>query len=413
MQPGDPALERAQALVALNRPGDALELAGRALASAPDNPDLHALMSRACLAMKRFKEARTHAQAAIALDPENISALSCLAAAYAGLRRFKPAKDAVEAALSLAPATPGLFRQEALINIAAGDDEAGLTAALRARALAPDDPDVVATLADAYLAVGRIAESRRTARQALQLDPANTDARLTLGLLDLRDPGGQADAVTRFGESIQLDPTDLATREAMALALKARNPLYSAVLRFEMWASQLKGAKKWVLRFAPFLIGQIVAATHVTVLLVPVLLLLIGIWAAEPVANLLLLSNSQDRKFVSARGRAAALTFGVAALGVCVAVTVAAVADYKELVPLATGMGMWAIAAGLSHTIAPWRQRVILIGTYVAGAVAVAAATLAVQMGAESASPLPSALVTLNAIALLSGIASALFVAIS
>src|SRR5262249_53788866 len=141
MQPGDPALERAQALVALNRPGDALELAGRALASAPDNPDLHALMSRACLAMKRFKEARTHAQAAIALDPENVSALSCLAAAYAGLRRFKPAKDAVEAALSLAPATPGLFRQEALINIAAGDDEAGLTAALRARALASDDPD--------------------------------------------------------------------------------------------------------------------------------------------------------------------------------------------------------------------------------------------------------------------------------
>lgn len=98
-----------------------------------------------------------------------------------------------------------------------GRREESLAGYLRARELAPGDPQYACDLASVYLKIGRIELAQRTFREALALDAACAPAMVGLGeCLNLR--GAHAEAAEMFQRLIRLDPKSVDGRCGLGMA---------------------------------------------------------------------------------------------------------------------------------------------------------------------------------------------------
>jgi len=88
----------------------------------------------------------------------------------------------------------------------------------RARALAPGDARIVASLAHAHAVLGRNAEAAALFRQALDIDANQPGTWFNLGFL-LGEMGDAAEAVVVFRRAVELDPKLDRAWYGMALAL--------------------------------------------------------------------------------------------------------------------------------------------------------------------------------------------------
>src|SRR5262249_20729630 len=138
-------------------------------------------------------------------------------------------------------------------------DEA-LVAAEQARTLDPGDGSVAATHAAALMALGRTNEADRAARDALALDPTFDTAHHLFSVVGVHRAGSDQ-ALAGSREALRLDPTADDAREGLVLALKARHPIYSWLLRFFLWQSRLPKRAQWALLAAPFVIGRLIRTT--------------------------------------------------------------------------------------------------------------------------------------------------------
>lgn len=176
-----PLLARADALLNVHRPDEALVLIHRALSQDPHDPLAHMLAARAHIAAERWNEAGAAAGRALQADPGSSDAALLLAVTENGARDFTAARAWAIEAVRLGPDRARAHALLAQLDAGQGNDDDAVERAVGAVGLAPDDAFVHLSLGVVLHRTGRYASAEQALRAALALDPQDSDALSTLG----------------------------------------------------------------------------------------------------------------------------------------------------------------------------------------------------------------------------------------
>ena len=191
-------------LLKLERWPEAAEAFQRTLALQPDAVQaLHGL-GMALIAQERFEEAVEVLGKTVSLAPQLAAAQSNLANALLGLDRTEEGLAALRRAAELKPRNRRIRLNLAVAYMNADHPAEAMAAYEHLLALAPDWAEAVAGHAGALEKQNRPAEARAQVVRALELEPGNTAAGLTLLRLHLR--------AGEHGEAVEL-AEDLLTRD--------------------------------------------------------------------------------------------------------------------------------------------------------------------------------------------------------
>jgi Flp pilus assembly protein TadD len=353
--------ERAELLLDAGRAEAAEREARAVLAADPHDPPALVLLARSLIMQGRGAEAVAAARDAVSHDPDDEFALLALGVALIGDSNPVEAEQAVRSAIRIDPELPALHQILAEILLQLERKDEALAAAEDAHALDPGDGSIAATHAAVLVALGRAKEADRVARESLALDPTLDTAHHLFGVVGLHR-GDSDQALAGFREALRLDPTDEAAREGLVLALKARHPVYSWLLRFFLWQSRLPKEAQWALLFAPFIVGRLIRTTDNTPWFGPLAALFIGFvvltWAADPLMTLTLLATREGRRVVGRDSRIAASLFAGFIAAAAAAVVGAAFYD-SHLAIVTFGFIVFALAAGNVDSLPEHRRKVV------------------------------------------------------
>jgi predicted O-linked N-acetylglucosamine transferase (SPINDLY family) len=178
LQPQFPeaSLNRGNALCALGRAAEGLLSYRQALAFAPRLLDAHTGCARALLALKRYEEALSSCEKALEVDERSIAAWILRGSALLQARRAEPALAAFDRALALDPESPEAHnnRGTALRDLRRPTD--ALRAYERAARLRPGFAEVWCNVANLSLDAGRYEEALGRCEQALRIQPELLEA---------------------------------------------------------------------------------------------------------------------------------------------------------------------------------------------------------------------------------------------
>lgn len=218
--------QRVEVLCDLERWADALPLASLLLATDPDNDMAWCLLAQCQLGLGRYDSALSAAQRAAALAPDSDWPYRLISFAATCLGRHD---DAVRAARTAVRLDPEAWQTHARLAAAAVRQQAGrgrneaASAAARALALAPDEPQVQLIFGTVAASRGEQVVAERAYRTALHLDPQNSGGHHLLATLHLRrrlGSSGLARAATGFATALGADPTAQASRRSLDLTLR-------------------------------------------------------------------------------------------------------------------------------------------------------------------------------------------------
>ncbi|HEX8696435.1 MAG TPA: tetratricopeptide repeat protein [Longimicrobium sp.] len=343
--PPHPALARAKLLMERGRWAMAAGELRRALHDEPDDALLHAYLAL-CLVEDpaRLDEAQEEALWSTAKDP--LQPLAWYAASYVAARRGNGpmAEDAARVALSLSAESTPLLAHMASLMLAQGRVKAALETAGHGLAVDPDHVGCLLAAGTALSRKGRHDEAQAALARALEREPEDAGVHARVGWALLRR-GDAAGAVRHFRESLRLDPTREEERGGLMEALKARNPVYRALLRAWLRLPWVPPSLKWLAVVAGMLavIGILMLemeglptwiALPLEVAVVAAVLLT---WTAGPLFDLLLFGDPLGRHALTPTQRAGAVAMAATLLAAA-AVAVAA---------LATGEGLFGFTAAL------------------------------------------------------------------
>jgi hypothetical protein len=198
----------------------------------------------------------------------------------------------------------------------------------------PDNEEaaVLTTIARGVVREGVLDEAAWTS--VVERFPLNPVARAGSGWTHLTR--GRINAAQgEFEQALALDPSLTWAREGLALALKARNPVYALLLRFFLWFGRLPQRTRTLLLVGgvlgySFLRRTANAQSELKPLITPVLVVYVGFvllsWLADPLLNLLLMTRPEGRRLLNADERRSAILVAgclgiAAALGACVLLT--------------------------------------------------------------------------------------------
>lgn len=209
---GQQAAAQARALLAARRPADAVTVLGQALASQPNDFNLHCLLAQALLALDRGAEALRATEEALALNPEDEWPHRLRALSLRAVGRKREAVEEAREAARLDPQEPATHRVlgDALLDMG----QAG-PAARVAEHLAGLAPGWVGT----HDLLGRVALRQRKGslaeqhfRRGLALDPENATLLNNLGVaLGMQHKNKQA--IDAYHQAARLNPAfDLARK---------------------------------------------------------------------------------------------------------------------------------------------------------------------------------------------------------
>ncbi len=221
-QQAEALLERAEALLEVSRPADALALFQQALAQHPESVRGQCLLGFAYYMLDRYPEAERCAQQAIRLEPDEEWGHRLHAYVLAGMGR---SADAVEAALQAAKLAPdSLPVIQVVVDTALGDSQKELAREWVevARREYPADRETHQMLGEVAAVEGNPTAAETHFREALRIRPS------TGTLCDLADAlkmqRRYSEARACLDQAIRLDPTDR----------RARRALYFSVSRYDL-----------------------------------------------------------------------------------------------------------------------------------------------------------------------------------
>jgi tetratricopeptide (TPR) repeat protein len=182
-------LRRAESLLELGRPADAIALLGRVVAVEPDNVRALCLLAQSYNAVKDYRAMLTAADAATAADPGSEWAHRLRSMAFRNLGRHREALESARIAVRIAPQTwrPQINLAEALMVDRSPEAKRGAyDAAARALELAPHLASTHVTMGRVLLSIGEHDYARSYFESALALEPENAAAHTNLAVSHLR-----------------------------------------------------------------------------------------------------------------------------------------------------------------------------------------------------------------------------------
>ncbi|MTD16941.1 tetratricopeptide repeat protein [Nakamurella sp. YIM 132087] len=197
-------LDRADHLLDLERPADAMRAVSAVLADDPQNTRALCLAARAEMALQRPDAAAEFARRAHRTDPGNDWPLRLLALAENRRGQHLAAEHSAAQAVSISPFVWQTHQVLAAV-LADNSPARALPVVERAIALAPQEPEPHNLKAGIALDRGDVATAEREYLEALRLDPQNSAAINGLGLVSLRRRRSLS-AAARFADALGQDP---------------------------------------------------------------------------------------------------------------------------------------------------------------------------------------------------------------
>jgi tetratricopeptide (TPR) repeat protein len=343
-------LARARLLLAQSRPADAEREAGLAVAAEPEDTAALAVLALSLAEQRKMPAALEAARRAIGLAPDAAHLHYIHASVLHRADLDDQARQAVAEAIRLDPEDADNFSLLASIELAERDWPGALAAAERALALNPEHIGAANLRAMALVRLGRTAEAEQTMDFALQRAPENAFSHANQGWNRLHQ-NRPREAQVHFREALRLAPDLEYARQGMLEALRARNPIYRAMLAYFLWMGRLRGPWQWAVIIGAIAGGSMLrGAADTNPWLWPALalfyLFVYLTWTAVPMFNLLLRLDRFGRHVLTPDQRLASSFFGVT-------------------VALALGGLGWALAGGGTQA---------LIATILAAALSIAVA---------------------------------------
>lgn len=220
--------ERAQTLLNLGRPADALPLLHRALGRSPDDDQALCLLSVAHSDLGQTGDALAWAERAVAARPDGPWAHQLLACYLLNLGHEERSLKAARRAVRLAPEDAAGLELLGCAQLRTGDAAAAGRTARRLLSLAPDSRLTHELLTQIAVHEERWADVETHCRAALAIESNAYTSLASLGqALDKltpeeglgRDPGRLPEAVDCLGRATRLDPVADTARDSLGLAL--------------------------------------------------------------------------------------------------------------------------------------------------------------------------------------------------
>lgn len=203
-------LARAQHLLELNRPGEALALVTAILSAQPDDPAALRLAARCQSKLGSDTEALRTARAAVAADPHSEHGYRILADILRRTKSHQAAADAAAESVRLAPEEwrAHLMLAQCLLRV---DANAALQAADRACELAPQRAETHYIRAVILRTLRRKEEARAALSRTLAINPEHAQAHNALAVLD-ESRWRWRGSLKGFRRSLSLDPQQRSAR---------------------------------------------------------------------------------------------------------------------------------------------------------------------------------------------------------
>lgn len=361
------------------RTDEALAELDRVLGEVNDEPRLHVLRAFLLLESGRLAEAQRAAELAHALDDEDHLPLLALARVALAAGEPTEAIACARAAHALVPEDHEPVVIEARARALLGQWDEVIA---RAEYVLAEDPH------DVEAAFLRIAALESRAKGAARIDAAEWDrlaerfphiATARAGRAwTLLHRGRPRQAEHEFRDALALDPADPWAKEGLVLALKARYPGYTLLLRFFFWLQSLPPGTQTAV-----LIGGVVGtrmlrglaraepllAPFVTPVIALYFAFVLLTWLADPLLDLVLLTRPEGRRLIVGDTRRRAVAVG-ATLGVGLLIAAAGLLSSSDVaLGAAVAVGLTSLTTAAGFACAPGRQRAGLLiasGTFAA-----------------------------------------------
>jgi predicted O-linked N-acetylglucosamine transferase (SPINDLY family) len=196
---------RGHACCALHRPEEGIASYDEAIALSPAFYDAHAGRVKALLALRRYAEALAGCERAIALNAHNADAWCQRGAVLLRLKRPAEALAAFDRALSLAPDSAEVHNNRGTALRTLKRPQEALAAYQRALALRPQFVEVYCNVANIALDAGRYEEALTLCERALSMRPDSLDA-LNIRGTTLRGLRRYEDAAAVYQQILAQDP---------------------------------------------------------------------------------------------------------------------------------------------------------------------------------------------------------------
>lgn len=215
----DPAgslIDRAEVLLDLGRPVEAIPLLQQAAVLAPDDCNPHCWMGLALFRLGKHAEAlqAVGRGAAVAPDYEWPHRLRSIILRDQG--RFRPAMEAAREAVRLAPDDQNTLHLLATSEVDAKQYPQALETALRLREVAPEWDSAHTLLGNITLYFKRWDEAEAHCRRALELNPESRTSLFNLAYIR-QMTGRKREAADFYHTILRIDPSDAEARRALLL----------------------------------------------------------------------------------------------------------------------------------------------------------------------------------------------------
>ncbi len=225
-------VEFAKVLLDFDFTNDALALLEAAPKQQAPTAKLFFIMGRARERKGELAVAQKDFQRAVELNPNAVDALQALARILASQQQWKKSLELLSRARAAAPDSPDVLRKYTTVSLHAGQTANAVDAAQELVKLRPDEPEALYLLGVARLQNGDTEEARSTFANYTKLRPQDPLAFLALGMVDtsLRDFSA---ARVNFEKSIELDPNQAEAYYQLALIFRDQGDSHAAISQLE------------------------------------------------------------------------------------------------------------------------------------------------------------------------------------
>jgi tetratricopeptide (TPR) repeat protein len=292
----DRLVERAWVVFGQRRFDLAEQQLGEALTADPHHAGAHALLALCHSEVERSKDAIREARTAVGLDPEGAWSQYVLARVLADANRLSEALPVVREAIARDPRNPSFRATLARIELQRGRAREALAAAEEGLALDPEDTNSLRMRQLALVNLGRTGEAAAASHNVLAADPESGISHATKGWAQL-NAGDVRSALDSFREALRITPNLDFARAGLVEAMKARNPVYGALLRWFLWLARLGPRERLIVALAlPFVFRALrtvvrndpTLAPIVVPLMVVYVAFIFATWLASPLFDLVL-----------------------------------------------------------------------------------------------------------------------------
>lgn len=207
-------VDRAEALIDLQRYEQAIPLLTQAIANDPDDDMLYCRLSLACFAIEDYAASFSHAKTALGLNPENDWAHFHLTRNYIHQHNYDRALEHARAAAKIDPDDGANLYMLAWCEYQSGNYRQAYQAATHAIELDPENAHLHELLADLSLNQGKFKKAESHYREALRHDPESASIHCYLAMA-LTQQHRIYEAAEHMFTAVKLEPQNEDYRERL------------------------------------------------------------------------------------------------------------------------------------------------------------------------------------------------------